>query len=89
MRCQIQWKLFTATLFITPKLFITSIVLAQMCQFSLNLNSFQQKFSLTSNCLGTNSVVVVRVGLLTSLILSGEGGILTRLDITLNKLDFT
>ena len=32
-----------------------------MYQFSLNLNSLQQKFSLTSNYLGTNSVVVKRV----------------------------
>ena len=57
----IKWKLLTATFFITAKFFTTSIVFAQMYQFSLNLNSLQQKFSLTSNYLGTNSVVVKRV----------------------------
>ena len=45
---------------ITAK-FFTSIVFAQMNWFSLNLNSLQQKFSLTSNYLGTNSVVVKKV----------------------------
>ena len=45
----------------TAKFFITSIVFAQIYQFSLNLNSLQQEFSLTSNYLGTNSVVVKRV----------------------------
>ena len=57
----LQWKLFTVTFFITAKFFTTSIVFAQMYQFSLNLNSLQQKFSLTSNYLGTNSVVVKKV----------------------------
>ena len=57
----IQWKLFTVTFFITATFFTTSIVFAQMYQFSLNLNSLQQKFSLTSNYLETNSVVVKRV----------------------------
>ena len=56
----IQWKLFTTTFFISAK-FFTSIVFAQMYQFSLNLNTLQQKFSFTSNYLGTNSVVVKRV----------------------------
>ena len=37
------------------------IVFAQMYQFHLNLNLLQQKFSLTSKYLGTNSVVVKRV----------------------------
>ena len=32
-----------------------------MYQFSLNLNSLQQKFSLISKYLGTNSVIVKRV----------------------------
>ena len=59
-----QLKLFTATFFITATLFTTSIVFAQMRQFSLNLNSLQHKFSLTSNYLGTNGVVVKRVDLL-------------------------
>ena len=49
---QIQCKLFIVTFFITAKFFTTSIVFAQMYQFSLNLNSSQQKFSLTSNYLG-------------------------------------
>ena len=43
------------------KILYNVIVFAQMYHFSLNLNSFQQKFSLTSNYLGTNSVVVKRV----------------------------
>ena len=43
------------------KKFTTPIVFAQMYQFSLNLNSLQQKFSLTSNYLVTNNVVVKRV----------------------------
>ena len=38
-----------------------SIVFAQIYQFSLNLDLIQQKFSLTSNYLGTNSVHVKRV----------------------------
>ena len=38
-----------------------SVVFAQMYQFSLNLSSLQQKFSLTSNYLVTNTVVVKRV----------------------------
>ena len=50
-----------ATFFSTAKFFTMSIVFAQMYLFSLNLNSLQQKFSLTSNYLGTNSVVVKRV----------------------------
>ena len=54
--------LFTMTLFITTKFFTTSFVFAQMYQFSLKLNSLQQEFSLTSNYMGTNTVVVKRVG---------------------------
>ena len=38
-----------------------TIVFAQMYQFSLNVNSLQQEFSLTSKYLGTNSVVVKTV----------------------------
>ena len=57
----VQWKLFIATFFITAKFFTMSIVFAQMYQFSLKLNSLQQKFSLTSNYLGTNNVAVKRV----------------------------
>ena len=38
-----------------------SIVFAQVYLFSLILNSLQQKFSLASNYLGTNSVAVKRV----------------------------
>ena len=54
---QIQRKLFIITLFITAKFFITSFMFAQMFQFSINLNSLQQKISLTLN-LGTNAVAV-------------------------------
>ena len=57
MEFKLQRKLFMATLFITAKFFTTSILFAQMYHFSLDLNSLQQKFSLTSNYLGTNSVV--------------------------------
>ena len=46
---------------ITAKFLTTSFVLAQMYKFSLNLSSLQQKFSLTSNYLGTNSTVVKRI----------------------------
>ena len=52
--------LITDTL-ITAKFFIMSLVFAQTYQFSLNLSSLQQKFSLTSNYLGTSSFVVKRV----------------------------
>ena len=45
----------------TAKFFTTSTVFAQMYQFSLNLKLLRQKFSLTSNYLGINSVVVKRV----------------------------
>ena len=48
-------------LFGAAKFFTKSIAFAQMYQFNLNLNSLQQKFSLTSNYYGTNSVVVKRV----------------------------
>ena len=61
MLAHVQRKLFIATFFITAIFFTTSIVFAQMYQFNLNLNSLQQKFSLTSNYLGTNSVVVKSV----------------------------
>ena len=57
----LQWKLFILTFFITAKFFTASIVVAQMYQFSLNLNSLLQNFSLTSNYLGTYSVGVERV----------------------------
>ena len=40
---------------------ICTIVFAQMYQFSLNVNSLQQEFSLTSKYLETNSVVVKTV----------------------------
>ena len=52
--------LYILTLFITAKFFTISVVFAQMYQFSLNLSSLQQKFSLTSNYLGTNTVIVKR-----------------------------
>ena len=57
-------KKISATFFITAKFFTTSIIFAQMRQFSLNLNSLQHKFSLTSNYLGTNGVVLKSVDLL-------------------------
>ena len=57
----IQSTLFTMTLFMTAKFFTTSLVFAQKYQFSLKLSSLQQKFSLTSNYWGTNTVVVKRV----------------------------
>ena len=63
------WKLlfvqpfFKLTLFITETFFTKSVVFAQRCQFRLNLNSLQQKFSLTSSYLGTNTMIIVkRVG---------------------------
>ena len=43
------------------KFFTTSVVFAQMYQLSLNLNSLQQKFRLTSNYFGTNTVAVKKV----------------------------
>ena len=49
------------TLFITAKLFTTSLVFPQKYQLSLKLNSLQQKISLTSNYWGRNTVVVKRV----------------------------
>ena len=54
-------KTLILTLFITAKFFTTSVVLAQMYQFSLNLSSLQQKLGLTLNYLETNAVVVKRV----------------------------
>ena len=45
------------TLFITAKFFTTSVLFAHMYQFSLKLNSLQQKFSLMSNYFWTNTVV--------------------------------
>ena len=55
-------RLVQSSLFILT-IFITAIVLfAQMYQFILELISFiKQKFRLTSNCLGTNTVVIKRV----------------------------
>ena len=61
----VQSKLFITTLFITAKFFTTSKVFAQMYQFSLNLSSLQQKFSLKSNYMGTNTVVVKKVDCIT------------------------
>ena len=49
-------KTLILTFFITAKFFTTSVILAQMYQFSLNLSSLQQKFGLTSNYLGTNAI---------------------------------
>ena len=46
-RLKIHLKLFIATFFTTAKYFTTSIIFAQMYQFSLNLNLLQQKFCLT------------------------------------------
>ena len=57
LKCNKVSKLFILTLFITAKFFTTSVVFAKMYQFSLNLSSLQLKFSLTSNYLGTNTVV--------------------------------
>ena len=57
----IQRKLFILSLFIKVKIFTRSDVFAQMYQFSLHLSSLQQKFSLTSNYLGTNTVIVKRI----------------------------
>ena len=62
----IQWKLFILTLFITKQFFTTLVVFAQTYQFILNLISSQQKFSLTSNYLGTNTVIVKRFGCICS-----------------------
>ena len=59
--------LYTDT-FIKAKFFIMSVVFAQMYQFSLNLSSLQQKFSLTSIYLGTNTVVVKRVDCIPSML---------------------
>ena len=53
----LQLKLFILTLFVTAK---TWLVFAQMYQFSLNMSS-PQKFSLMSNYVGTNTVIVKRV----------------------------
>ena len=49
--------LYTNT-FYNSKFFITSIVFAQIYQISFNLSLLQQKFSLTSYCLGTDTDVV-------------------------------
>ena len=54
-------QLLILTLFITAKFFSTSVVFAQIYQFTLNLNSLQQAFSLTSYYFGTNTLVVKRV----------------------------
>ena len=52
--------LYTATLYNSNILYnIGSIV--QMYQFSLNLSSLEQKFSLTSSYLGTNAIIVKRI----------------------------
>ena len=59
--CFMYSNSYTAKFFIKANFFTTSNAFAQMYQFSLNLNSLQQKISLMSNYLGTNSVVVKRV----------------------------
>ena len=54
----LQWKLFILTLFITAIFLTASEVFVQMYQFSLNLSSLQQKFSIMSNYLETNTIFV-------------------------------
>ena len=58
IHCTVK-TLYTDT-FITVQFFTMSVVFAHMYQLSLNLNSLHQKFSLTSNYLGSNTVVLKR-----------------------------
>ena len=57
--CCIQSTLFILTLFITATLLTMSVIFAQMYQFTVNLISLQQKFSLLANFWGTNTVIVI------------------------------
>ena len=67
---EIQYSLNSIlTPFITATLFTTLVVFAQMYQFSFNLSSLHQKFSLTSNYLGTNTVVLKRIDCIKKLII--------------------
>ena len=53
--------LYPDNLYNSKILYNVTCIMTQMYQFSLNLNSLQKKFSLTSNYLGTKAVGVERV----------------------------
>ena len=48
------------TIFIIAKFFTTWVIFAHTYPFSLNMDSLQQEFILTSNYLGTNAIVLKR-----------------------------